>query len=38
MKYEWEAMFGSEGQAKDALAAADLESHDVFGMPGPHGT
>ncbi|CAJ1423209.1 unnamed protein product [Effrenium voratum] len=32
VKYEWEAMFGSEGQAKDALAAADLESHDVFGM------
>lgn len=32
VKYEWEAMFGAEGQVKDALAAADLESNDVFGM------
>ncbi|CAK9079988.1 Nipped-B-like protein B [Durusdinium trenchii] len=34
VKYEWEAMFGAEGQVKDALAAADLDSNDVFGMPG----
>lgn len=32
VKYEWEAMFGAEGQVKDALAAADLDSNDVFGM------
>ena len=32
VKYEWEAMFGAEGQVKDALTAENLESNDVFGM------
>jgi len=32
VKYEWEAMFGAEGQVKEALAAAGLESNDVFAM------
>ncbi|CAE7201076.1 Pde4c [Symbiodinium natans] len=32
VKYEWEAMFGAEGQVEEALVAADLESNEVFGM------